>query len=267
MRSSKIKIATMTQHELDAVLAHDPVVLVPMGSLENQGPMTITGDYLLADAIAERVATKTSISGIATIVTPVIPFGCADYFSGTRGGIALSPSTFRLVVKEVLEPLVGSGARKIVILNGHGGNVVPIHEVTQAIYERDGILIPSLYLWKVAFMCMAKELGVEKAAAIGGHGASPLSSVALHLFPDEMRPDLAEPPQPLKDVLGLEATGFGTARFQGAEINIPVSVHAISTNGVVGGDMRACSAELGMTLTDYLVALMADFVKHLDEQG
>jgi creatinine amidohydrolase len=141
--------------------------------------------------------------------------------------------------------------------------VVPLHEITQSIYERTGVLIPSVYLWKTAFMFLVEQVGMDTARATGGHGANPLSSVGMHMFPDLMRPDLVEAPQPMRDVMGLSATGFGTATFQGIEINVPVGVYEVSANGVVGGDMRGVSAEIGAGLTDRLVGLFVDLAKHM----
>lgn len=266
MTPNKSMIAGMTQPELRATLARDPVILVPMGSLEDQGPMTFGGDYLLAERIALLVAQEATAAGVEVIVSPVIPFGCQDAFAGPPGCIALSPGTFRLVVSEVLEPLLASGAKRIIILNGHGGNVEPITEVTAGIHERTGMLIPSVYLWKVAFTYLVELIGMEKARASGGHGANPLSSVAMHLFPELMRPELAEAPRPMASVMGLPATGYGTAVFEGIEVNIPVPVREISQNGVVGGDMREVNAAIGAGLTERLVGLVVSLAKHMATQ-
>ena len=263
MSRDKIMIAEMTQPEVEAALRQDPVLFVPMGSLENQGPQNFMGDYLMATRIAELAADRARATGQLVLVAPTLPFGCWDAFAGAPGCITLRPDTFRLVLRDLLTPWVEHGVRHIVIVNGHSGNVEPIYEVTNAIYEERGLIIPSVYLWKAAFSGLVKAIGKEQAFRTSGHGANALGSVAMHLFPEHIRTDLAEPPQPRGEVLGLPVSGFACVKFQGVDVDIPVSIRDTSTNGVTSGDMRACSAETGAKVTEDLVALLADFAAHL----
>ncbi|MET0295138.1 MAG: creatininase family protein [Phenylobacterium sp.] len=262
----KYAMAQMTQPELAAAFEQQPVVFVPMGSLENQGPQLFMGDFLMAERIAGLAAERAQAAGVHAVVAPVIPFGCWDAFAGAPGCLTLSPATFRGVLRDVLGALVQQGAQRIVILNGHGGNVEPIYEVTNAIYEERGVIVPSVYLWKAAFSGLVKAVGKEEAFRTSGHGANALGSVAMHLFPEQVRTDLAEPPQPRGEVLGLPASGYACVRFRGVDIDVPVSLRETTTNGVSGGDMRACSAEVGAKVTEELVALVADLAAHLVAQ-
>lgn len=266
MDFAKTHTAHMTHPEYVAALAEDPVFFVPMGSLENQGPQSIMGDYLMAARIAELSAERAKEAGINAVVIPVLPFGCWDSFAGAPGCIALRPDTFRLVLRDILETLVAQGSRRVIVVNGHYGNVEPIYEITNGIYERTGIIIPSLYLWKTAFAILEKVIGREDTMASIGHGANGLASVAMHLFPDYVRPDLAVAPQPRLPVMGLPVTGGATALFRGLEVDIPVSVRETSVNGAMGGDMRMCSPETGAAITEELVTTLAELARHLTEQ-
>ncbi len=98
-------------------------------------------------------------AGTPCLVAPALPFGVADYFGSSPGGLALAPETFRRVLTDLLEGLLRHGLNRIVILNAHGGNVPVVHEVTLALRRRDGIVIPSFYLWKIARQLMEKQLG------------------------------------------------------------------------------------------------------------
>ena len=110
------------------------------------------------------------------------------------------------------------------MINGHGGNVQAIHDATQPFWVQRQILIPSFYLWRVGYGLLPGIVGEEKAKLVSGHGADPLTSVAMHLFPHLMRPELTPDPEPLQQVMGMPATAFGVARFEGAEIAVPVSI-------------------------------------------
>ncbi|MCW3475806.1 creatininase family protein [Limobrevibacterium gyesilva] len=255
-------MSEITGGEARELYARRPVVLLPMGSQEDQGPHAPMGDYLSADKIAEHIARRATARGTETVVAPVVPFGGADYFGSMPGGIALQQATLRAVITDMLACLLRHGLSRIVVINGHGGNVQAIHEATHAVYLRDRILIPSLYLWKVGYSLLPGILGEAKAKQAAGHGADPLTSVAMHLFPDLMRPDLVPAPTPLQDVLGMPAAAFGVARFEGAEIAVPVEYHEIAPDGVRGGDARLCSEATGAALVEQLTELGARFVAH-----
>jgi creatinine amidohydrolase len=260
--TAKVRMAELTGGEARERLARRPVVLLPMGSHEDQGPHAPMGDYLSADGIAELIARRACERGTDTVVAPVLPFGGADYFGAMIGGIALGQATLRAVLTDVLACLVRHKLTRIVVINGHGGNVQALNDTTQVIYREHGALIPSYYLWRVGYSLLPGILGEEKAKRAAGHGADPLTSVAWHLFPSLMRPDLTPDPTPLQQVMGMPAMAFGVARFEGAEIAIPVEYNEIAPDGVRSGDPRLCSPETGAKLVEQLTELGARFVQH-----
>jgi creatinine amidohydrolase len=199
---------------------------------------------------------------VETVVAPVLPFGGADYFGASPGGIALSQATLRAVLTDMLTCLVRHKLSRIIVINGHGGNVVAINETTQVVYREHGALIPSFYLWRIGYALLPGILGADKAKLTAGHGADPLSSVTMHLFPDLMRLDMTPDPTPLQQVLGLPAVSFGAIRFDKADITVPVEYDEIAPDGVRGGDPRLCSAETGAAMVEQLTELGARFVEH-----
>ena len=88
----KVHLGTITGGEARETLAQNPVILLPMGSHEDQGPHAPMGDYLLAEKIAELAAIRASERGVRTLVAPVLPYGGVDWFAPMIGGIALSQS-------------------------------------------------------------------------------------------------------------------------------------------------------------------------------
>jgi creatinine amidohydrolase len=134
------------------------------------------------------------------------------------------------------------------------------------VYRAKKVLIPSLYLWRITTAPLNRILGPEKAKLTTGHGADPLTSLSMHLFPDLVRHDMVPEPQPLPTVLGLPVTGFPTANFEGSDIGIPVELDEMAPNGVRAGDPRLCSAETGKALAEELTEIGARFVKHFAKQ-
>lgn len=257
---TKVRLGALTSAEAGLRLRAGATVLLPIGSHEDQGPHAPMGDYLSAERISELIALRATSAGHDTIVAPPLPFGGSDFFGSRPGGIALRQTTLRLVLRDMLECLLRHAPSRLIIVNGHGGNAQAIHDVTQEILLERGVLVPSFYLWKIAGGLLPELLGADHAARSSGHGADPLASVAMHLFPELIRADLIPTaPAPQRTIAGLPVSGFGTARFEGVEIGIPVELGET----VVTGDATLCSAETGALITERLVALGAGLIAHL----
>ena len=258
----KHRLAELTGGEMRQVAARRPVILLPLGSHEDQGPHAPMGDYLSAVRIAELIAERATDAGTETLVAPAVPFGCDDYFGASPGGISLAPATFHAVVHDILHSLVRHGLRRLIVINGHAGNVPVVHEVAAELFRSQQVLVPSLYLWRIGYGLLPGIVGAAQAKASSGHGADPLSSIAMHLFPELMRPDMVPSPIPQPEVLGLPPASFGTVVFEGVEVHVPLEYAAFTPNAVLGGDPRLSSTETGAALVEQLTAVGARFVAH-----
>ena len=260
----KVHMGTITGGEARTLYAGNPVVLLPMGSHEDQGPHAPMGDYLLAEKIAELAAIRASEAGTRTVVAPVMPFGAADHFGAMVGGIAVSEATLTALIGEMVASLHRHGLTRLIVINGHGGNVGPIATVAREVHRRTRMLIPSIYLWRVGYGLLPRILGAEQAKLAAGHGADPLTSIGMHLFPELMRPDMVPQAKPLKHnaTLDLPHMSLGAASFEGAEIGLPIEYDEVYNEGVGTGDPRLCSAETGAALTDQLTGIIARFAAH-----
>ena len=261
----KVRMAELTGGEAREAYARRPVILLPMGSHEDQGPHAPMGDYLLADKMSELIAIAASKRGTETYVAPALPFGGADYFGHMPGGIALSQSTLRAVIADMFDCLLRHDISRLIVINGHGGNVQAIHDASQAVYRARKVLIPSIYLWRIVNAPLTRIVGPDAVKQRVGHGADPLTSLYMHFFPDLVRRDMIPEPRPLPQVLGMPVTGFPTASFEGTEIGIPVELDEMAPNGVRAGDPRLCSAETGAALAEELIEIGARFVRYYAE--
>lgn len=260
----KVHMGMISGGEAREIMAENPVILLPMGSHEDQGPHAPMGDYLLAEKIAELAACRATALGTRTLVAPVLPFGGADFFGPMTGGIAISPATLTSVITDMVASLHRNGLTRLIVINGHGGNVGPIAEVARALYRDQRIVMPSLYLWRIAYGLLPGILGAETAAKASGHGADPLTSLTMHLMPEIMRKDMIPAATALKSdpQLGLPFTGLGTASFEGAEVAMPHEYDDVYTLGVAKGDPRLCKPETGAALADELSDICARFAVH-----
>ena len=259
----RVRLAELASGEARARLARGPVLLLPMGSLEEQGPHAPMGDWLLADRLATMMAERAAEAGTEALVLPAIPFGGADWFGSVPGGVSLRPATLSALLDDVLGCLARHRLDRVLIVNGHSGNAATIDAVTRAMALAGARLIPCLHLWR-SLSARWEALGGDRTTL--GHGADPLWSVARALFPELCRPDLMRGPEPPPPVLGLPVTGFGTLDAFGLDVSVPIELDAIAPSGVVGGDPARGSAELGARAVAWIVEAGARLVAHLASQ-
>ena len=252
------RLADLTSHAFATAAKVSPVILLPLGSHEDHGPHQPMGDYVLADSIAARIASRATATGTPAFVAPALPYGVADYFGGSPGGLALSAETFRCVLQDVLDGLLRHDLRKIIILNAHGGNLPVIHEVTLGIKRCGGPVIPSFYLWKIARQLMEARIG--PASGRFGHGAEPLLSLNLALRPDCIAAAGGALPPPAT-LLGLPVSGFGTLDFEGLTVEAPVEFGETPQDAIATA-WESGSAALGLEMAEALVQAGAAFVAH-----
>ena len=266
--AARTRLAELTSAEARLRLASAPVLLLPLGSLEDQGPHAPMGDFLCAERIAGLIAERACAAGHDTLTVPVLPFGGRDFFGSIPGGIALSQQTLRHVLRDVTGCLLRHRVHRLIVVNGHGGNAQAIHDVTQEIWLGRGVLVPNFQLWRIAGQLLPSLLGAQRAARAAGHGADPLTSVAMHLFPQLIRHErLPAAPAPPREIFGLQAGSFGTATFtgsfEGIEIGLPLEVG----DSAVTADATASSAATGALLVERLVALGAGLIARLSAHG
>lgn len=242
-----MRIAELTAPEVAARLAAGHAVLLPLGSTETHGPALPMGDYLLAEAIALRIAES---AGDA-LVAPPVAFGGVDFFRGVPGGVALSTPTLTALVTEILVALHEGGAKRILIVNGHGGNIPAIEDSQRALRHNHGAVIPVLHLWKSAGPWQVELGGAAEAL---GHGGDPVASVALHLRPDLCQPGKLAPRAAAAPFLGLPVSGFGTIRAEGVDFGVPIELPEIAPGGVQAMDPSKADAGLGARIVARHVA-------------
>ena len=101
-------------------------------------------DALLATYVCEKTAEELNRRGKPCLVSPAITVGNATHHMSFPGSMTLKPQTYLAMLQDYCESLAAHGFRKIVIVNGHGGNVAPTQTALININEALGFLSISL---------------------------------------------------------------------------------------------------------------------------
>lgn len=250
-------IENMTAPEFRARMAEDPVILLPLGSQEIQGPCNPMGDFQLARMLAGKVAAQTG-----ALVAPVLPFGFADCFSTVPGSVQLSPDTFRSVLRDMLVSFLNHGLNRVLVFNGHTGNSALIDLVSRELRRDLGVLVPWLNIWPMVPQTLREAVHGENSSRAFGHGCDPIGSVYEYLLPDQTRRDLAEAEAYERCLLGLPTSGLTGVRLDEIALNAPLR-NTDHCTWTVKGDPALANAEAGRRFTDYIVEAGVRVVRHL----
>ncbi|MCP4367053.1 MAG: creatininase family protein, partial [Deltaproteobacteria bacterium] len=115
-------LENLSYPEVEEYLKKRDIILVPTGSVEQHSPYGLIGtDFITAEAIARRISDAMHI-----LVAPTVNYGVSPHHMAFRGTVSLTPDTMIRLISNIIESLVSHGFRRIVFINGHGGNISAI---------------------------------------------------------------------------------------------------------------------------------------------
>ncbi|MGH8307156.1 MAG: creatininase family protein [Gammaproteobacteria bacterium] len=112
-----MKIRDMNWMQVEEYLKKDDRAVLPIGSTEQHAQLSLCVDYILSERVAVEAAEPLNVP-----VFPGVPYGITPYFMAYPGTISLTPDTHARLIHDILDSLATHGFRRIVIVNGHGGN-------------------------------------------------------------------------------------------------------------------------------------------------
>jgi creatinine amidohydrolase len=239
VKALKVMLHEMSWTEAKEYFVENDIAILPVGSNEQHGPQNPLGtDHLIAKALAEETGKRTGV-----LCLQVIPFGVSSHHKQFWGTIYISPKTFKKYVKETCLSLNYYGVKKIVIVNGHGGNLNALVELARELREK-GIFISIFQWWPAASKLLPDLFKPEERRHACAEETS--LNLALHTEIVDMNKAVDEVPQ--ENVL------------QSDGITLPLDTVDYTTSGVFDKSTTA-SAEKGKIV---LEAVVSELVKHVN---
>jgi creatinine amidohydrolase len=173
----------LSSRKLRAILPLDPVVIVPIGSTEQHGPHLPVGvDSLLAFEVAKAAARQARGSVTAPVlVTPPLWMGLAEHHMAHAGTLTHSFDGFRSAIAELGASLQRQGVRRMLLLNGHGGNVAAMRVIAEGMAIGSKATIVETTYFRLAAPAFAKILEQQTHVQ---HACEAETSMLLALRPD-----------------------------------------------------------------------------------
>ena len=231
----------MTWEMVEEYLKHDDRLILAIGSTEQHGRhLTFATDAIVPYAIGRRVSEATGV-----ILAPVLAYGMSLHHLEFPGVLSLKPQTLVQVLIDILESAEHHGFRRILLLNGHGGNNASVGVALGDILNRlDDLEVKFRPWWAIpAVEKVTEELfpGVNDS-----HAGPTEAAVILALRPEIARMDRA--------LTSPDMAHMGSLRRSGFRVWYP--------HGVIGDDPKMGTAEAGQKILDAAVhACVAEMEK------
>jgi len=103
--------------DVQSYLQHDDRLILVLGSCEQHGYLSLLTDVKISQSLADAASQRTGV-----LIAPPLNFGCSPYFMAYPGTLSLRASTLLDTVEDLTRSAYRHGFRRVVVLNGHGGN-------------------------------------------------------------------------------------------------------------------------------------------------
>jgi len=224
-------------HELRRLASENAVAIVPVGSIEQHGPhLPVQTDTLLAHETSVRAARLAVAQGTPAVVLPTVWLCLSEHHMPFGGTLSADYETFHAVLVSIVRSLTRHGFRRILLNNGHGGNIDAQKVSLQRLADEvDAVVVATTYPME-AVEAYAEILEDQDFIM---HACEAETSMMLALVPDLVdASDLAACEGPGHPGLGKQTGGY---RWRG---------FASTTGNGVRGNPTKASAEKGERLLD-----------------
>jgi creatinine amidohydrolase len=239
--------------ELTALSHRDAIVVVPLASCENHGPHLATGvDMILVTEVAKRAADR-AFSHRPVVVVPTVWCGLAEMHMSLGGTITLDVPVYYSLLRSICSSIVRQGFKKILFVNGHGGNTHVLNGFVNDFGAEFDAAIAVVTYWHLAAEAfgtiLEDQVNVE-------HACEGETSMMLALAPE-----LCDPAE-FANAIGPAADNPSHIQVVGSPaVHRWRSFEARTSHGALGNPTRA-TAEKGGRLLEAAADALAQLLRN-----
>jgi creatinine amidohydrolase len=150
-----MEIRSLGWMDLERYLEGDDRIVLPLGSTEQHAYLSLATDSILAERVSVEAAEPLGVP-----VLPALAYGVTPRFAAYPGSPSVGPDTYVALLSELLASLRTQGFRRILVVNGHGGNSFAAERVAG-----DGVL------WHDWWVGPRVQAVVERVDVDAGHAS------------------------------------------------------------------------------------------------
>jgi creatinine amidohydrolase len=180
-----MRIDAMNWMQVEARAAVDDRCVIPLGSTEQHAYLSLATDTILASRVAEEAAAPLGVP-----VFPALPYGMVSTFLAYPGTVSLKLSTYLALVGDLLDSVYRSGFRRIVLVNGHGGNSPVTPLIGEWLADHTDAQV-KLHDWWRAPQVWAKVMATDREASHASWMENfPWTRLADVAMPSDKKPEI-----------------------------------------------------------------------------
>jgi creatinine amidohydrolase len=220
----------------------DKVAVVPLGSLEQHGHhLPLFTDSLIAQEIVARARARLAD---CALFLPLLWVGVSEHHSRFPGTVTVGQATYIQMLDDIMESLIGNGFTRILLLNAHGGNVVPgkaaLYRVQMRHRDQRDLWLVFATWYEMAAPQIAEVPGLEQDHVT--HACELETSMLLRLRPELVDLDAAQ-----GALVPFESAFYSPDSREAGRVTVLRPVEHISETGSYGHPELA-TAEKGEAL-------------------
>jgi creatinine amidohydrolase len=201
-----MRLEDLNWMDVEEYLRHDDRLMLVVGACEQHGYLSLLSDVKVPLALADAASQQTGV-----LVAPPQNIGCSPYFLSYPGTLSLRVSTLTALIEDLVRSAHATGFRRVLVLNGHGGNSPARAQLREAATSLPGLKL----VWYDWWLSHSVEIVAQK------HDVKPAHANWLEAFPFNIVGKLPEgektPPRVPSDILDAATTRqvYGDGSFGG----------------------------------------------------
>lgn len=248
-----MKYSELTSDEIGRLAPHS-IALQPVAAMEQHGPhLPVVTDTALVTEIAERA--EAALPGQA-IILPTLWAGCSHHHLAFPGTISIASETYIRIIVDLSHSLLRSGFRKVLFLNGHGGNTTPLAEALYRLsLENHGAEPPwivSANYWKLGERALADQQFMETPRL--SHACEYETSMMLSLCGESVKMEKAQGHRTLRG-----SKFYDPLNYEPSLVTVCETFTQMTNSGAMGNPEKA-TAEKGDRLLASFTQSLVDFL-------